>query len=106
MTGSSSDNTPARDEGDQIGLPKYRDQELDIDLFGSGVLGQETIEHLSGSRFRHRSLWGGGGGATFYFLKYAGVGGDFDADTEAGRFLGSEFRGFCAPARGKCEPEW
>ncbi|HUC85413.1 MAG TPA: hypothetical protein VL970_09495 [Candidatus Acidoferrales bacterium] len=88
LTVAPSDTNPSSNfDEDQIGLPKYRDQELDIDLFGSGVLGEETIEHISGSRFRHRSLWGGGGGATIFFLKYLGVGGDFDADAHAGRFV-------------------
>jgi len=74
-------------DDDHMSLPKYRDQEFNIDLFGSGALGAQTVENLNGDRFRHRALWGGGGGATFFFLKYLGVGGDFDADTHSGRFL-------------------
>jgi hypothetical protein len=74
-------------DNDRIAYPLYRQEEIDVDLFGSGLLGEQTIRHFSGDRFRHNSLWGGGGGLTFFFLKYLGVGGDFDADTHAGRFV-------------------
>ena len=67
----------------------YRRQELDVDLFGSASIGQQTLEHFSGSRYEHRGLWGGGGGITAYFCRYIGVGGEFNGDTRSGRFVDS-----------------
>ena len=81
MTSSNEDN--------HIDRPLYRAQELDLDLFGSSTLGQETLEHFSGNRFRHHVLYGGGGGLSYFFLKYVGVGGEFDADARSHRFVDS-----------------
>jgi hypothetical protein len=68
----------------------YRCQELDLDLFGSATLGKETLEHISGDRLKHRTLYGGGGGLTYFFCKYVGVGGEYDAETrEGGGFFDS-----------------
>lgn len=66
--------------------PLYRAQELDVDLFGAASVGDQTIEHPSASRFRHRGLYGGGGGLTFFFCRYVGVGGEYDAETRSGVF--------------------
>lgn len=76
-------------EKESVHLPVYRPQELDVDLFGSTSLGQETLEHFSGDHFRHHVLYGGGGGLTFFFLKYFGVGGEYEADARASRFVDS-----------------
>lgn len=83
------DDRNDRDNRDMDDSPLYRSQELDLDLFGSGSLGQDTLEHISGSRFRHHSLWGGGGGATFFFCRYVGVGGEFDAEDRTDHFFDS-----------------
>jgi len=74
-------------DDDTIKFPHYRQQEIDVDLYGSSSLGEETVENLSGSRFRHHVLYGGGGGLTFFFMRYVGVGGEFDADARAHRFV-------------------
>ena len=81
--------TSSRDNASLDYPPLYHSQELDVDLFGSGSLGQETLEHFSGDRFRHRSLWGGGGGLTYFFTRYIGVGGEFDAEDRSERFVDS-----------------
>jgi len=81
IMGASADDAVAKNSDDtSLDYPKYRSQELSIDLFGSGSVGQETINHISGSRLRHDGLVGGGGGITYFFLRYLGVGGDFDAE--------------------------
>jgi hypothetical protein len=64
--------------------PLYRSQELDLDLFGSASLGKQTLEHISGDRLRHHAEYGGGGGLTYFFCRYVGVGGEYDAETRDG----------------------
>ena len=64
--------------------PLYRSQELDVDLFGNASIGKQTLEHISGDRLRHHAEYGGGGGLTYFFCKYVGVGGEYDADTREG----------------------
>ncbi len=76
-------------DDDTIKYPLYQPQELNLDLFGSASLGQQTLEHLSGNRVRHHGLYGGGGGLTFFFLRYVGVGGEYEADARAHRFVDS-----------------
>jgi hypothetical protein len=83
-------NAQAAHHNDDLDYPPlYRSQELDLDLFGSGSLGEDTLEHLSESRFRHHSLWGGGGGLTYFFCRYVGVGGEFDAEGRSHQFVDS-----------------
>ncbi len=67
----------------------YHAQELSLDLFGSGSLGQPSLDHFSGSRVRHHGLWGGGGGLTYFFLRYVGVGGEFLAEGREHHFVDS-----------------
>jgi hypothetical protein len=62
----------------------YRKQEIDVDLFGSGALGQQTLEHTPD--FRRHTAWGGGGGVTAYFFRYLGVGGEYNIDTRNSHF--------------------
>ena len=81
--------TATRDDTSVDYPPLYRSQELDLDLFGSGSLAKDTLEHISGDRFRHHSLWGGGGGLTYFFCRYVGVGGEFDAEDRSHRFIDS-----------------
>jgi hypothetical protein len=86
---TTTDSTVTENDrrGDETLL--YRPQELDLDLFGEGSIGQETLEHPSTDRFRHRGLYGGGGGLTAFFCRYVGVGGEYDAETRDGRFVDS-----------------
>lgn len=42
----------------------FRDQELQLDLFGTYSVPQNTIEHLSGDRLQHTGHAGAGLGAT------------------------------------------
>lgn len=59
----------------------YRDQEVNVDLFGSGSFG------VRGNRSRSRTFYGGGGGLTVFFLRYVGVGGEYDAEARPSRFM-------------------
>lgn len=76
--------TVTRDDNSMDDSPLYRSQELDLDLFGSASIGRQTLDNISGSRLRHHALYGGGGGLTYFFCKYVGVGGEYDADTREG----------------------
>lgn len=72
-----------------VSYPLYHPQELTLDFFASGTVNQQTINHVTGERIRHDGLAGGGAGATFYFLRYLGVGGDFTADGREHAFFDS-----------------
>jgi hypothetical protein len=54
--------------------PLYRAQELSLGLFGSGALGQDTLDHLTGERFAHHLRLGAGADADFFLTRYLGVG--------------------------------
>ena len=90
--GDASTTAPSDRENDSNPFnqcPLYRQHELDVDLFGMGSIGEETLDHPSTDRFRHHGLWGGGGGVTGYFCRYIGVGGEYDALTRDSRFSDS-----------------
>ncbi|HTI71040.1 MAG TPA: outer membrane beta-barrel protein [Candidatus Limnocylindria bacterium] len=54
----------------------YKAEELSIDLFGSGSIGQQTIDHLSGSRVSDNVRLGVGAGVNYFITRYLGVGGE------------------------------
>lgn len=70
-------------------LSLYRSQEFSVDLFGSGSINNETINHLSGNGVEHHSMVGGGGGVNFFFTRYLGIGGDGDYENSNHHFLDS-----------------
>jgi hypothetical protein len=87
-TNAVPDTTPTVNSFDQLNdSPLYRSQEIDLDLFGDGSVGEETLDHPSTTKFRHSGLYGGGGGITAFFCRYVGVGGEYDAETRSGRFV-------------------
>lgn len=65
----------------------FRDQELQLDLFGTYSASQQTIEHLSGDRLEHNGHLGAGVGVSFFFLRYIGVGADAYTENTAGSFV-------------------
>jgi hypothetical protein len=69
--------------------PFYRAQELSIDLFGSGTLNEQTIDHLSGNGVEHNGRLGLGAGANYFFTRYIGVGGDFYTENTTHIFVDS-----------------
>jgi hypothetical protein len=71
----------------KIAYPLYHAGELSIDMFGSGSVGIQTINDISGGNINHQGLFGGGGGANFFFTRWLGVGGDYDAQWRGSRFV-------------------
>jgi hypothetical protein len=67
----------------------YRTQELSIDLFGSGTLNEQTIDHISGDSVQHNGRLGLGAGANYFFTRYIGVGGDFYTENTEHIFVDS-----------------
>ena len=58
------------------GTERYQAHEFNVDAFGSGSIGQTTIEHLSGSRIRDNGRLGAGVGIGYFFTRNVGVGVD------------------------------
>jgi hypothetical protein len=52
----------------------YGSSEVSFDLFGSGSIGQQTIDKLSGARIRHDIRLGAGAGISYFFTRYIGIG--------------------------------
>src|ERR1700722_9727033 len=67
----------------------YRAQELSLDLFGAGSIGQQTIDHLSGNRLDHNTRLGAGAGVNYSFCRYLGIGGDAYTENTARNFVDS-----------------
>ena len=55
---------------------KYRANELSLDVFGTGSIGQRTLDHLSGERVHRDGRLGVGGGLNYFFARYIGIGGE------------------------------
>jgi hypothetical protein len=67
----------------------YRAQELSLDLFGSGSVGQQTIDHFTGGRIEHNGRLGAGAGLNYFFCRYVGVGGDAYTESTRHDFIDS-----------------
>ena len=55
---------------------RYQANEVNVDLFGSGSIGQATLNHLSGARIRDNGRVGAGVGVSYFFTRNIGVGVD------------------------------
>jgi hypothetical protein len=53
---------------------KYRANETSLDLFGSGSVGQETLNRISDERLRHDLRLGAGAGLNHFFTRHFGLG--------------------------------
>jgi hypothetical protein len=69
--------------------PLYHAQELSIDGFASGSLGQHYIDHVSGHVLRHDARLGAGVGVNYFFTRYLGVGGDIYSEDTKDHFIDS-----------------
>jgi hypothetical protein len=69
--------------------PFYRAQELSLDLFGSGSVGQPTIDHFTGGRIEQNGRLGAGAGLNYFFCRYVGVGGDAYTENTRHDFIDS-----------------
>jgi len=67
----------------------YRAQELTIDLFGSGSINQQTINHLSGDKVTHNGRLGAGAGLNYFFCRYIGIGADAYSENTGHSFVDS-----------------
>src|SRR5262249_17767414 len=54
----------------------FRAQETSIDLFGSGSVGEETLNHISRERVEQDGRLGAGLGLNYFFNRYFGIGGE------------------------------
>ena len=67
--------------------PKFTDQELSLDLFGSYIHPEEKFSHLFQTNIRHDGTWGGGVGLNYFFAKNVGIGADVDMGANGGTFV-------------------
>ena len=67
----------------------YRAQELSIDLFGSGSINQQTINHISGDRVTDNGRFGAGAGLNCFFCRHIGIGADAYFENTDHRFIDS-----------------
>lgn len=67
----------------------YRANELSLDAFGMGSIGQQTIDHISGARVQHNGRAGAGVGANYFLTRYIGIGGDAFTENTAHDFVDS-----------------
>ncbi len=62
---------------------KYRACETSLDIFGTGSIRQETINHLNGFRYREDVEFGAGVGLNHFFTRNFGLGAEaYAEDTE------------------------
>ncbi len=86
---SATAATGATQQSSSPDFSLYLGNEFSIDLFGSGSINNETINHLSGNTVEHHSLVGGGGGVNYFFTRYLGVGGEGYYESSNHHFLDS-----------------
>ena len=74
----------------------FRAQEFNVDLFGSGSIGQSTLDRLSGSRIRDNGRLGAGVGLSYFFSRNFGVGADAYSEDVNHSFVDSVSANFIA----------
>ena len=67
----------------------FREHEFSLDLFGTGSVGQQTIDHISGDRIRHDGRLGAGAGVNCFFTRLLGLGADAYTENTAHHFVDS-----------------
>jgi len=78
-------NTDQRVQYDQVDY--YRGNELSLDGFGMGSVGNYTLEHPSNQRIRQNSQGGAGAGINYFITKYVGVGAEAYSQNTTGTFI-------------------
>ncbi len=76
--------TASNNQGDY-----YRSGELSVDAFGTGSLGEYTIQHLSGPSVRQNVRFGVGAGINYFITRNIGIGGDAYSENTTGAFIDS-----------------
>jgi hypothetical protein len=67
----------------------YRSSELSVDGFGTGSLGEYTLQHLSSDRVRQDVRFGVGAGINYFFTRNIGIGADAYSENTTGAFVDS-----------------
>lgn len=75
---------------------KYRAQETSLDIFGTGSVRQETINHLSGFRYREDVELGAGVGVNHFFTRHFGLGAEAYAEDTDRHFIDKASASFIA----------
>lgn len=74
---------------DHTDSPFYKPNELSLDLFGTGSIGQETINNLSSDRIEDDLRLGLGAGLNYFFLQHFGIGADAYSEDAGHSFIDS-----------------
>ena len=69
--------------------PFYKASELSLDLFGTGSIGQSTINNLSGDRVEEDVRLGLGAGLNYFFTRHIGLGGEAYSENAGHSFIDS-----------------
>ena len=67
----------------------YRSSELSVDAFGTGSLGEYTLDHLSSDRVRQNIRFGAGAGINYFLTRNIGIGADAYSENTTGAFIDS-----------------
>jgi len=67
----------------------YQSSELSVDAFGTGSLGEYTLQHLSGPRVRQDVRFGVGAGINYFITRNIGIGADAYSENTTGAFIDS-----------------
>ena len=86
----------ARGEGPDHGLDLFRSNELSVDFFGTGSIGEQTIDNISGTRVRENGRLGAGAGINFFFTRNFGLGADAYSENTDHSFVDSASVNFIA----------
>ena len=85
----SAEDTTTNQAPNQLTQPaaaqeeKYRAQETSLDIFTSGSINQETIDDLSGIRYKEDVEFGIGVGLNHFFTRHIGIGAEaYSEDTD------------------------
>ena len=75
------------DHDDDTDSPFYKANELSLDLFGTGSIGQSTINHLSGDRLEDNTRLGLGAGLNYFFIQHLGLGAEAYSEDAGHSFI-------------------
>ena len=89
MSAMSQDNATNNPSLNNDQNKYYRCNELSVDAFGSGSIGEYTINHLSGNRVRENTRFGAGAGVNYFITRNIGIGGDAYSENTTGPFIDS-----------------
>jgi len=67
----------------------YQSSELSVDAFGTGSLGEYTLQHLSGPRVQQNVRLGAGVGVNYFLTRNLGIGADAYSENTTGAFIDS-----------------